>query len=180
MSPTIFPSASGPHLTSPSGVKREQAAATADMMAPDDLFEVLSLGSDEPRLLPRRILAEIVEPRMHELFLMVRQEILKSGYFNSLPAGIVLSGGGSQLLGSAALCQEVTGMPTRIGSPRDVGGISGDLRSPVYATAIGLVQYGALPSPPEPSAPRKYASRQIPPLLFPHHVPRHRWVNGKG
>ena len=113
-------------------------------MDPDELFEVLSLGSDEPRLLPRRILAEIVEPRMHELFLMVRQEILKSGYYNLLPAGIVLSGGGSQLVGAAELCQQVTGMPTRVGSPRDVGGISNDLRSPVYATAIGLVQYGAL------------------------------------
>ncbi len=75
---------------------------------------------------------------------MVRQEILRSGYFNLLPAGIVLSGGGSQLAGSAELCRQVTGMPTRVGSPRDVGGISNDLRSPVYATAIGLVQYGAL------------------------------------
>ena len=124
-------------------VKREQAAASAEMMDPDALFEVFSLGGDEPRLLPRSLLAEIVEPRMHELFLMVRQEILKSGYFHSLPAGIVLSGGGSQLLGSAELCQQVTGMPTRIGSPRDVHGISNELRSPIYATAIGLVQYGA-------------------------------------
>jgi len=124
-------------------VKREQAAATAEVMDPDVLFEVLSLGAGEPRLLPRRILAEIVEPRMHELLLMVRQEILKSGYYNMLPAGIVLSGGGSQLLGSAELCREVTGMPTRLGSPRDIGGISDDLRSPIYATAIGLVQYGA-------------------------------------
>ena len=124
-------------------VKREQAAATAEVMDPEALFEVLSLGSDEPRLLPRSILAEIVEPRMHELFLMVRQEILKSGYYNMLPAGIVLSGGGSQLVGTAALCQEVTGMPTRLGIPRETGGISDDLRSPIYATAIGLVQYGA-------------------------------------
>jgi cell division protein FtsA len=124
-------------------VKREQAAAMTSLMNPDELFEVLSLGSDEPRLLPRRILAEIVEPRMHELFLMVRQEILKSGYYNLLPAGIVLSGGGSQLAGAAELCRQVTGMPTRVGSPRDIGGISNDLRSPVYATAIGLVQYGA-------------------------------------
>ncbi len=74
---------------------------------------------------------------------MVRQEILKSGYYNLLPAGIVLSGGGSQLTGAVELCRQVTGMPTRIGSPRHVIGISDDLRSPVYATAVGLVQYGA-------------------------------------
>ena len=125
-------------------VKRAHAAATLDQLDPDLLFEVLSLGGDTPRLLPQHILAEIVEPRMHELFLMLRQEILKSGYYKTLPAGIVLSGGGSQLLGAAELCAEVTGMPTRVGIPREISGISGDLRSPVYATALGLVQYGAL------------------------------------
>ena len=80
---------------------------------------------------------------MHELFAMVKQEILKSGYYNLLPAGIVLSGGGSQLAGSAELCRLVTGMPTRIGSPRDVGGVADTLRSPIYSTAVGLVQYGS-------------------------------------
>ena len=80
---------------------------------------------------------------MQELFTMVRQEILKSGYYNLLPAGIVLSGGGSQLAGSAELCRQVTGMPTRLGATRSTVGVSEDLRSPVYATAVGLVQYGA-------------------------------------
>ena len=55
----------------------------------------------------------------------------------------MLSGGGSQLAGAAELCKQVTGMPTRVGSPRDVGGVAETLRSPIYATAIGLVQYGA-------------------------------------
>jgi cell division protein FtsA len=113
------------------------------MASADDLIEVMSLGTDEPRFLPKRILAEIVEARMHELFTFVKQEIMKSGYYNLLPAGIVLSGGGSMLEGAVDLCHQVTGMPTRIGSPRDVDGISDTLRSPVYATAVGLVQYGA-------------------------------------
>ena len=124
-------------------VKLTEAAATGDFIGADDVFEVVSLGSDEPRLLPRRILAEIVEPRMQELFSLVKQEILKSGYYNLLPAGIVLSGGGSQLAGAPELCQQVTGMPTRIGTPRNVGGVADTLHSPVYATAVGLVQYGA-------------------------------------
>ena len=124
-------------------VKIHDAAAMVALVDPDDVFEVASLGSDDPRLLPKRILAEIIEPRMHELFTMVRQEILKSGYFNLLPGGIVLSGGGSQLTGSVELCRQVTGMPTRLGGPRDVAGVAEDLRSPVYATAVGLVQYGA-------------------------------------
>lgn len=123
--------------------KLSESAAAAVAAGPDDVFEVTSLGSDEPRLLPRSILAEIIEPRMHELFSLIKQEILKSGYYNLLPAGIVLSGGGSQLAGAAELCRQVTGMPTRIGSPRDVGGVAETLRSPVYSTAVGLVQYGA-------------------------------------
>lgn len=124
-------------------IKLSESAAAAVATGPGDVFEVTSLGSDEPRLLPRSILAEIIEPRMHELFSLIKQEILKSGYYNLLPAGIVLSGGGSQLAGAAELCRQVTGMPTRIGSPRDVGGVAETLRSPVYSTAVGLVQYGA-------------------------------------
>jgi len=109
----------------------------------DEMIEVTSLGGDHPRMLPKRILAEIVEARMHELFGLIKQEIMKSSYYNLLPAGIVLSGGGSQLSGAAELCKQVTGMPTRVGSPRDVGGVSETLRSPIYSTAVGLVQYGA-------------------------------------
>lgn len=124
-------------------IKLTEAAAMGSLIDADDVFEVVSLGSDEARLLPRRILAEIVEPRMQELFSLVKQEILKSGYYNLLPAGIVLSGGGSQLTGAAELCQIVTGMPTRVGSPRNVGGVADTLHTPVYATAVGLVQYGS-------------------------------------
>ena len=114
-----------------------------DHVDPEDLFEVASLGSEEPRLLPTRILSEIIEPRMQELFVMVQQEIARSGYENLLPGGIVLSGGGSQLLGSAELCRQVTGLPTRLGSPYITTGMAEELRSPVYSTAVGLVQYGA-------------------------------------
>ena len=93
-------------------------------------------------MLPKRILSEIVKPRMEELFSLVKLEIIKSGYYSSLPAGIVLSGGGAQLRGSIELCSQITGMHTRIGLPRDVGGLVDTLRSPVYSTGIGLVQYG--------------------------------------
>jgi cell division protein FtsA len=124
-------------------IKISDAVAMVTQVEADEMIEVTSLGSDIPRMLPKRILAEIVEARMHELFSLVKQEIMKSSYYNLLPAGIVLSGGGSQLNGAAELCKQVTGMPTRVGNPRDVGGVAETLRSPIYATAIGLVQYGA-------------------------------------
>ena len=124
-------------------VKLANAAAMVSMIGEEELFRVTSLGSDEPRMLPRRILGDIVEPRMNELFHLVMREIIKSGHQNLLPAGIVLSGGGSLLEGAQELCRDVTGMPTRIGRPRDMNGISESMRAPSYATAIGLVQYGA-------------------------------------
>ncbi len=107
-----------------------------------DTFEVTPLGSEEHRHIPRRILVEIIHPRMDELFTLVRQEIMKSGYYNLLPAGVVLSGGGSEISGGVQLCQQVTGMPTRIGAPRDVVGLSDTLKSPIYSTGVGLVLYG--------------------------------------
>ena len=126
-------------------VKIAHGAALMSTVGPPDLdvFSVTSLGSETPRQIPRRILVEIIHPRMDELFALVRQEIMKSGYYNLLPAGIVLSGGGSQIAGGTQLCQQVTGMPTRVGGPRDVVGLADALRSPVYATGVGLVLYGA-------------------------------------
>jgi cell division protein FtsA len=124
-------------------IKVGSAVAMVSQTDPEGMFDVTSLGSDQPRSLPSRILGEIVEARMHELFTMVKQEIMRSSYYNLLPAGIVLSGGGSQLAGAAELCRQVTGMPTRVGSTRNIGGVAETLRSPIYATAVGLVQYGA-------------------------------------
>jgi cell division protein FtsA len=80
---------------------------------------------------------------MEELFELVRQELERSGYYNLLPAGLVLSGGGAQMVGARELCEHVTGLPTRIGAPRDVIGLPEAVRSPVYATGVGLVMYGA-------------------------------------
>lgn len=108
-----------------------------------DTFDITPLGSEETRAIPRRILVEIIHPRMDELFTLVRQEIMKSGYYNLLPAGVVLSGGGSEITGGAQLCQQVTGMPTRVGAPREVVGLSDTLKSPIYATGVGLALYGA-------------------------------------
>ncbi|HEX5324117.1 MAG TPA: cell division protein FtsA [Capsulimonadaceae bacterium] len=124
-----------------------------------DTFEVTPLGFEEPRPIPRRILVEIIHPRMDELFTLVRQEIMKSGYYNLLPAGVVLSGGGSEIAGGTQLCQQVTGMPTRIGAPRDVVGLSDALKSPIYATGVGLVLYGVHHAQYSSSGRDGYASR---------------------
>lgn len=117
--------------------------ATVGMVGPDDTFEILSLGADAPRELPREILARIIEPRMQEIFQMVREELMKSGYLEMLPAGAVLTGGGSQMPGATGLAEKVLGMPVRLGLPRDIGGLGDTVQSPIYTTAVGLVIYAA-------------------------------------
>lgn len=110
--------------------------------ASDDTFSFTRLGASEPTTLPTRILGEIIEPRVSELFHLVKQEINRSNYAGVLPAGMVLSGGGALLRGARELATEITGLPTRVGFPAGMGGLAESVESPTFATAVGLVQWG--------------------------------------
>jgi cell division protein FtsA len=123
--------------------KLKYGCATADIVREDEVFEITSLGSEESRELPREILARIIEPRMQEIFQMVREEIIKSGYIDLLPAGLVLTGGGAQMPGAVELGENVLRMPARLGLPRSVGGLNDTVQSPIYTTAVGLVMHAA-------------------------------------
>jgi cell division protein FtsA len=126
-------------------VKLRYGTARMVDVGPDktDLFDIHSLTDHDTRTFPRQILAEIIQPRMEELFEHVRQELEKSGYYTLLPAGLVLSGGGSQMVGARELCERIVELPTRVGVPRDAIGLPIAVRSGVYATGVGLVLYGA-------------------------------------
>lgn len=124
-------------------VKIEHGCALSSIVDEEEAFEITSLGDGSPRELPRSILANIIEPRMQEILEMAREQIIKSGYYELLPAGVVLTGGGSQLPGTAELAQKVFGMPVRLGLPRNVGGLTDTVENPIYATAVGLVLYAA-------------------------------------
>ena len=123
-------------------VKTEYGVAITEMSGEGDTFSFTRLGSTEPTTLPMRILGEIIEPRVSELFQMVKQEINRSNYANVLPAGLVLSGGGALLKGVKELATEMTGLPSRVGFPTGVGGLAESVDHPSFATAVGLVQWG--------------------------------------
>lgn len=74
---------------------------------------------------------------------MVREQVIRSGYLEMLPAGAVLTGGGAQLPGTLELAEKMLGMPVRLGLPRNVGGLQDTVQSPVYTTAVGLILYAA-------------------------------------
>jgi cell division protein FtsA len=86
--------------------------------------------------------ANILEARVEEVFSLILREIKRSGYDGLLPAGVVLCGGSSQLIGMNELGKKVLGMPLRIGKPRDLQGLVDQLDTPAYATGVGLLQWG--------------------------------------
>lgn len=124
-------------------VKIDHGCVMVDLVESDEVFEIMSLGATEPRELPREFLARIIEPRMQEIFQMVREQVIRSGYLEMLPAGAVLTGGGAQLPGTLELAEKMLGMPVRLGLPRNVGGLQDTVQSPVYTTAVGLILYAA-------------------------------------
>lgn len=124
-------------------IKITHGCAMAAMVRPDEYIEVPSVGDREPRCLQRQVLAEICEPRMEEILTLVDQELERSGFKKTIGAGIVLTGGTALLQGTQELGEMIFGMPTRIGYPRNVNGFRDMVNSPKYATAVGLLCYGA-------------------------------------
>jgi cell division protein FtsA len=106
-------------------------------------MEVPSVGGRGPRIIPRVTLVEIIEPRIEEIFEHVKRELMRSGYADSLAAGVVLTGGATSLEGTAEVAEHVLGLPTRRGMPGKVGGLVDVVKSPAYSTGVGLVRYGA-------------------------------------
>jgi cell division protein FtsA len=124
-------------------IKQRYGCCVASMVNPDETIEVPSVGGRSPRIISRSMLVDIVMPRMEEIFECVKREITKAGYGDHLASGIVLTGGTTALEGTTELAEEVLGVPARRGLPRNLGGLVDVVRSPAYATGVGLVQYGA-------------------------------------
>ena len=122
-------------------VKLAWGCASVRDVVPSETFAVTSLGSDKPRQLPRRVLAEIIEPRMVEICHLVAEQIRKAGCEERLPAGLVFTGGGSQLQGLPELALRALGLPARVGTPTGVAGLVDAVSSPACATAVGLVLF---------------------------------------
>ena len=124
-------------------VKIQYGSATAQGIGDDEKFPITQIGRGESRQLRRRALCEIIEARMQELMQMVQKEIKKSGVYDLVPAGIILSGGGSLLKGTPDLASQVLGMPVRFGKPSRISGLADAVAGPEFATAVGLALYGA-------------------------------------
>jgi len=105
-------------------------------------IEVPAMGGRKSREVSRAVLSKIIEPRVEEIYSLVNQEIINSGYKHLLSTGVVITGGSSLLEGSPELAEFILELPVRRGSPQGVGGLTDVVSSPIYSTAVGLLLYG--------------------------------------
>jgi cell division protein FtsA len=124
-------------------LKHSRGCALARMVADDEEMEVPGVGGYQARRVPRRVLADIIEPRVEEIFAVVRKQLEDSGYVDQLSAGVVLCGGATLMEGMVELGEEILGMPVRRGIPVGTGGLTDLTHGPQFATAVGLTRYGA-------------------------------------
>ena len=123
-------------------IKVKHGSALRQLVENEEFVEVPGVGEREARSLSTQTLASVIEPRYEELFSLVLQELRRSGYEERIGAGIVLTGGTSKMPGVVELAEEVFHMPVRIGMPRDIGGLRGEVQNPIHSTGVGLLLYG--------------------------------------
>jgi cell division protein FtsA len=124
-------------------IKKRYGCAMASQIRKDDTLEVPSVGGRTPRILSRQTLAEIIEPRVEEIFTLVHDEVVRTGYQNLIASGIILTGGSVMLEGLPELAEQIFNLPVRMGMPVGIGGLVDLVNSPMYATGVGLVLYGS-------------------------------------
>jgi cell division protein FtsA len=121
-------------------VKKEYGYALISEIINDDIITIQGIKGRKPLKIEKSIIARIIQARMEELFVLAGQEIKRSGIESYLPAGVVITGGGSLLRGTRELAQQVLGTEVNLGVPMDIGGgLIKEVESPIYATGIGLI-----------------------------------------
>jgi len=123
-------------------IKKKYGCALIQLASREETIEAPSVGDRPPRKLARQTLAEVIEPRVEELFGLVLAELRRSGFEDLLGSGVVITGGSSKMEGMVDLAEEVFHMPVRLGVPQYIGGLHEVVRSPMYSTGVGLILFG--------------------------------------
>ncbi|HXF66883.1 MAG TPA: cell division protein FtsA [Burkholderiales bacterium] len=123
-------------------IKERYGCALSQLADPQDMVEVPGLGERGPRQLSRKTLAEVIEPRVEELYSLVQAELRRSGYEELLSSGVVITGGTSVMQGMVELGEEIFHMPVRVGHPNYHGALAEYVRHPRFSTGVGLLLAG--------------------------------------
>jgi cell division protein FtsA len=124
-------------------LKKRYGCALTSLVREEETIEVPSVGGRKARQLSRQILSEIIQPRVEEIFTLVARELTRAGFQDVATAGVVVTGGTSIMEGVCELAEQVFDLPVRQGAPAALGGLADVVRSPIYATGVGLALYGA-------------------------------------
>ncbi len=135
-------------------IKITAGYALKNMADKDELIDVMTASGKAKRQVSRQSLCEVIEPRMQEIFTLVKREMDRVGPRDMTPAGVVLTGGASLLAGADELASQIIGLPVRLGEPENISGLTDVIDNPVYinkgdkvpraifSTAVGLIEYG--------------------------------------
>ncbi|HEC13106.1 MAG TPA: cell division protein FtsA [Acidiferrobacteraceae bacterium] len=123
-------------------IKKRYGCALAVLATHEETIEAPSVGDRPPRTLARQTLAEVIEPRIEELYGLILAELRRSGFEDLMGSGVVITGGSAKMEGMVDLAEEVFHMPVRLGLPQYVGGLREVVNSPIYATGVGLILFG--------------------------------------
>ena len=123
-------------------IKRRYGCALRELADPQEMVEVPGVGERGSKKMSRQTLAEVIEPRVEELYSLIQSELRRSGFEELLSSGIVITGGSAAMQGMVELGEEVLHMPVRLGLPSYAGGLSEVIRNPRYSTGVGLLMAG--------------------------------------
>ncbi len=111
----------------------------------DEVLDIKSLGIEEDvqKISEKAVRDGIIRPRLQEIFKFVGKEIKKSGFGAQIPSGLVICGGGAKTIGVLDQAKYVLGFPARVGQIEGLSGLVEEIDSPSFASASGLILYGA-------------------------------------
>jgi cell division protein FtsA len=124
-------------------IKIRYGCGLTSMIGREETIEVPGVGGRKPRVLSRQILGEILEPRLEEIFSLIYGELVRSGNDDLIASGVVITGGSAELPGIPEIVEQIFSSPARVGYPQGISGLVEVVNKPMYATAVGLVLYGA-------------------------------------
>lgn len=123
-------------------LKKRFGCALRQLAEVEESIDVETVGDRPPRKLSKHSLAEVIEPRIEELFDLIKSDLRRNGYEHLIRSGVVLTGGSSKMEGMIELAEEIFHIPVRLGMPKYLGGLSEVVKNPIYSTGVGLVQFG--------------------------------------
>ncbi len=124
-------------------IKIEYGNTSPDDISDRETIDLSLLSKIDNQKVSKKHLAEIIQARYHEIFVMVKDELRAIGRDGMLPAGAILTGAGVKIPGCLDLARDVLGLPVQIGFPTEIEGVVDKIDDPAYATAIGLISWGA-------------------------------------